>query len=62
MITTLRDGENLLTDPTGLVAQTFNYFTNIFGFAGEVEDSYLIDIIPPLVYDSMNAPEKRPLL
>lgn len=48
-------GKYLITDPTELEEHVVTYFTNIFGFVGNVQDSYLIDIIPSLVNDAMNA-------
>lgn len=45
MITTSRDGENQLIDPSEMVALTVNYFTNIFYFTRDVHDSDLIDIL-----------------
>lgn len=51
----MRDGGNMITDPYEMAAHAVNYFTNIFGFAGEVQDYDLIDIIPNLAIDSMNA-------
>lgn len=36
-ITNLRDEDNMITDPDEMAAHPVNYFTNIFGFAGEVQ-------------------------
>lgn len=48
-------GKYLITDPTELEEHVVTYFTNIFGFVGNFQDLYLIDIISSLVNDDMNA-------
>ncbi|XP_058782945.1 uncharacterized protein LOC131657578 [Vicia villosa] len=54
-ISSLRNGDLLILDPEDMAAHAVSYFTNIFGFAGTVQDNAITDIIPSLVSETMNA-------
>lgn len=44
-ITCPRDGDILISDPTKMDAHAVYYYSNIFGFTGDVQNSNLTDII-----------------
>lgn len=55
IISTLKDGNILITDYEQMALMVVNHFTNLFYFAGNVQnDSIVDDTIPTLVYSQMN--------
>ncbi|XP_050875351.1 uncharacterized protein LOC127078976 [Lathyrus oleraceus] len=53
-ITSLKNGDNFITEPAELAALVVNYYSKIFGFVGVVQDNDFPYIINTLVNDSMN--------
>lgn len=55
IISTIKDGNSLITDQDQMAFIAINYFTNLLCFAGNVQNNSMVDdTIPKLVNTHMN--------
>jgi hypothetical protein len=56
LISSLGDGDNLLTDPTLIANHVVNFYNNLFATNHLLQDFSLVDeVIPELINDNVNA-------